>query len=780
MRKKFTLLFAALLACVGVVKAEVNSELLSKTITVGENATALTDGQWYVLHNHGRNVCVSEETTTFRMRSIPTDGTLAENVPGMLFKLTATETVGQYYLVSGNGLYFDFTQNNTSSVSTVPVAYTIATIGTNAGHFYMQKVENEFVADGQGDGEGFVCWGTNVPTSVGGNNCYHFKPVTLTAVTLHEVTYNYYVGDELKHTEVLTQADGSDVAAPTFGYVNFTAPEGKVSASNKVFDIDCTLDDAPFTFSTVENPVWLVVEMHRYGSFRVWDYVGNDTPVRVTEMSADKMGVVEDSKLWCFVGSHFGFKIYNKKSGFTVTLNSTSGNPKVGAASNGNDEWFFAKSTATEDKNACCFTSRNTSYMNRQGSGNIGYWSDADNGSTCYFEDPSAIFLPAANDFAEILASYEIPAGTPENALGIINATEKQVTDFVEGVAAEPTAVDALQALYAAANAIKATAAPVTTGYYFIKNAGVNGNNADWYLTHKKEGDKECLWAVAPSGALNADYVWKFESCEDGYKLQCVNLGKYFQLKTATNGGDNNTYISDGYDAGNKMFFASDIYGKFIIKNAANENIRTEGNGQVNYWSGESGESWYLIPVSELEMTIDEYASVCLPFDVKPSEGVEAYAVTATAATEVTLTPKEDIPAGEGAILAGNGAVKLTIATATSNWDDNLLEGTTVATEVEGAAYILSETEAKGIGLYKVKLTDGKFTNNANKAYLPASAVSNASAAMFGFGRGEGTTGIEKTELTTGNVAIYDLLGRRVEKIEKGIYIVNGKKVVVK
>ena len=41
------------------------------------------------------------------------------------------------------------------------------------------------------------------------------------------------------------------------------------------------------------------------------------------------------------------------------------------------------------------------------------------------------------------------------------------------------------------------------------------------------------------------------------------------------------------------------------------------------------------------------------------------------------------------------------------------------------------------------------------------------------------TTGIENSELKIENSdVIYDLQGRRVEKMEKGVYIVNGKKVV--
>ena len=41
------------------------------------------------------------------------------------------------------------------------------------------------------------------------------------------------------------------------------------------------------------------------------------------------------------------------------------------------------------------------------------------------------------------------------------------------------------------------------------------------------------------------------------------------------------------------------------------------------------------------------------------------------------------------------------------------------------------------------------------------------------------TTDIENSEFTNQNSdVIYDLQGRRVEKMEKGVYIVNGKKVV--
>lgn len=61
------------------------------------------------------------------------------------------------------------------------------------------------------------------------------------------------------------------------------------------------------------------------------------------------------------------------------------------------------------------------------------------------------------------------------------------------------------------------------------------------------------------------------------------------------------------------------------------------------------------------------------------------------------------------------------------------------------------------------------------KAYLTVEN-SAAQAIKFDFG----TTAIEGVESATGvaNSAIYDLAGRKVQNMTKGLYIVNGKKVI--
>jgi hypothetical protein len=121
--------------------------------------------------------------------------------------------------------------------------------------------------------------------------------------------------------------------------------------------------------------------------------------------------------------------------------------------------------------------------------------------------------------------------------------------------------------------------------------------------------------------------------------------------------------------------------------------------------------------------------------------------------------------------------------TVVSDWSENLLKGTVANTHIGEEAYVLSAPDGQ-VGLYLVELNKnvvgGKgtthFLNNAGRAYLPASVVS-AGARFLDFNFGT-ETGIFEVEAERENSVIYDLSGRRVQKAQKGLYIVNGKKMV--
>ena len=193
----------------------------------------------------------------------------------------------------------------------------------------------------------------------------------------------------------------------------------------------------------------------------------------------------------------------------------------------------------------------------------------------------------------------------------------------------------------------------------------------------------------------------------------------------------------------------------------------------------EGGYVDFLFVVAEKEPVEDtsEWSTFYQPYPVALPEGVNTYIVTAVGDGYVTLTRFEGTIPANTAVILNNGEPKGEAVDV--DFSTNLLKGTTVDTYIDEEAYVLSKVDGV-VGFYKAEMVDGTWLNNAAKAYLPASAVLNKSAAFYGFDW-DGTTGIEKVEIRNEKSEIYDLIGRRIEAITApGIYVVNGKKVLVK
>lgn len=151
----------------------------------------------------------------------------------------------------------------------------------------------------------------------------------------------------------------------------------------------------------------------------------------------------------------------------------------------------------------------------------------------------------------------------------------------------------------------------------------------------------------------------------------------------------------------------------------------------------------------------------------------------------IWLTRVKKVPAGEGVyIIADKGDYKIPHKE-TSIYYANLMKGTIEAitlneTDGEYTNYYLSNGK-HGVGFYKV---DGSVDLKANRAYLPLLKSEVSSTRRFigmDFEDGEeGTTGIRNTILTIEQNVWYNLQGQRVERPGKGLYIRNGKKVVIK
>ena len=205
-------------------------------------------------------------------------------------------------------------------------------------------------------------------------------------------------------------------------------------------------------------------------------------------------------------------------------------------------------------------------------------------------------------------------------------------------------------------------------------------------------------------------------------------------------------------------------------------------------------------PTFDLTVSTAGYATLYLDYAAKIPTGVEVYTAREIEGDRLMmdLVDGEVLPANTGVL------VKAPAGTYTFNYTEtevpeiaeNLFSGSVttkyVSVPSNKTAFVLSAVDGN-VGMYLAKLTDGQFLNNANKAYLLLSKdklgisedeVDTSIGGMqlslrFDF---NGSTGIDGVQTeTSAQGAIYDLYGRKLQSAPtKGLYIINGKKVLVK
>ena len=168
------------------------------------------------------------------------------------------------------------------------------------------------------------------------------------------------------------------------------------------------------------------------------------------------------------------------------------------------------------------------------------------------------------------------------------------------------------------------------------------------------------------------------------------------------------------------------------------------------------------------------------------SEGdVTAYYASTIGGSSVTLTSiAANVEAGEGLILKGTAGATITIPVAASGSSiDNYLVGCPTATELTtpNSNYYVMVNSGDGVEFQSLtgSYTDNKVTIPAGKAYLNISGASSRLSIVFDDNSTTSISTIANSQEPTAN-SYYDLQGRRVAQPSKGLYIVNGKKVVVK
>lgn len=243
--------------------------------------------------------------------------------------------------------------------------------------------------------------------------------------------------------------------------------------------------------------------------------------------------------------------------------------------------------------------------------------------------------------------------------------------------------------------------------------------------------------------------------------------GGTFKVQTSVDGenySDLSAYSDLDDTQSEKFDLSADVrYIKWIYTSKSNGNV---GLGNIK-----------LTNTKEIAISAAGWATFCSS-NALDFTGVTALtAYTATKDGNVVKFNKVTgkVPANTGLLVKGETANVPVCASAEAV--TNLLVGVTAETTKDAGTVFVLMKGSKGIGFYK---NTNDFTLRANSAYLPAEAVPTADARAF-IALDDETTGIADVKAVKEDAeGMFDLQGRKIAKPTKGLYIVNGKKVVVK
>ena len=238
-----------------------------------------------------------------------------------------------------------------------------------------------------------------------------------------------------------------------------------------------------------------------------------------------------------------------------------------------------------------------------------------------------------------------------------------------------------------------------------------------------------------------------------------------------------------GKDGQTTYYLNSRIDGDFISQWSADKFYDTGWNNMNRscYYQFEEVEYPNTITFHDAQNIngVSHIATFSAPFATIIPAGVKAYYVSAKGA-EATMTAidAQAIPANQGVILTSESGAAATMvpaagetaATITGNQLGHSAGAARSLTAGEG--YILGNG-TEGTAFYPCKAGSLPI----NKAYLLGNGESSAIVMNFG----NAVTGINTIAApASAKAPIFDLSGRRVVKATKGLYIQNGKKVIVK
>ncbi|MBQ0049515.1 MAG: M60 family metallopeptidase [Bacteroidales bacterium] len=336
-----------------------------------------------------------------------------------------------------------------------------------------------------------------------------------------------------------------------------------------------------------------------------------------------------------------------------------------------------------------------------------------------------------------------------------------------------------------------------TKTFYTLLSSGKGGYLTSENCTVNASGN--ITWSIARATSVSntkCGHIWAAE--ERNGKMYLFNP----QSQSYLGGTDNKEFSQYCTQEDAPYFLASAVNTTqntwAFAKNGSGQYLNSYSATATGYWSGGTSDAnniWKVEEVETINVSIPAtgYRAICYPFGLEIPDGVKAYYAKSIAQKDgqsyVILTEITDsyIPSYTPAIVVKEGI------TATTNVPMNLFydydlehaEQTSVLTGAllkqsgfkAGALLGLSKDKDSGItGFYANTST----TMTSNYAYILATDAQGITSLPL-ITEEEFTTGIGSVRPTaSASSLIYDLTGRTTSATDPGIYVKNGKKVLVK
>ena len=519
----------------------------------------------------------------------------------------------------------------------------------------------------------------------------------------------------------------------------------------------------PFTFSTdYASAKWYYMTLN---SLYVASNGADANPTLSAEMTAG------DAGQWAFLGNPYdGVQVINKAlEGYY--LQDTSSKPKMTTTST---NWELQKHN---DKFMLWSSTRG--YFDAY-EGNLGYYGEIY--GSC--EDCSVTEVP--DNYYSYFAANVTPFFTSGSGYFYLDSEKSgysAVKAIYDAAVASETCSEAnYNTLVSYFETLDNYILP-STGYYRLKNY--------LYPTYYMNAE-----TTSPNGITSnttAGTVVYLTKAGNTYTMQMQ--GSYLQTPSKSTqvglSGSSVTFTPTVGKAGWASFNAGGGYYGSVHMKADKTIVGWCADGietnNASYWELEDAET-VAIPLHEVDSKY--YGTMYLPFDVTlptptAGNGVVACRVSISGnRAQLTSMPyNRDIPAGMPVLLYGEGcgtSINVTITSSVAAIDgDNDLEGTYFdKTSLDDAEYIFGTKDGE-LGFWKLG-TGHKV--GANKAYLVYNGDP-SEVKGFTLDFDEIETGIREVNgegLRVKNEMIFNLAGQRVSKAQKGLYIIGGKKILVK